>query len=265
MVVFPNSKINLGLNILSKRDDGYHNIASCFYPVNFCDILEIIESTELKFESTGIDIPGDEQSNLCLKAYHLLKADFDLPPVHIYLHKIIPIGAGLGGGSADASFTLKALNAIFKLNIADENLELYAAKLGSDCPFFIKNKPVLATGTGNVFDEVNINLAGKYLVLVYPQIHVSTKEAYSGVRPIDLGQDLKLALSSPIDEWHKVVKNDFEYSVFNQYPEIEKVKETMYSRGALFASMTGSGSAVFGLFNHEVSDFKNAVWQGFLK
>lgn len=264
MVVFPNAKINIGLNILSKRDDGYHNIESCFYPIPFCDILEILPSDELNFKSTGIDIPGDTESNLCVKAYHLLKDDFGISPVQIHLHKIIPIGAGLGGGSADATFTLLALNEMFKLKLAYEQLEKYAAQLGSDCPFFVKNKPVIATGTGNIFKPVDIQLSGKYLQLIYPNIHISTQQAYAGVKPKDSDQNLIDDLSNGITTWKNTIKNDFELSVFNQFSEVEKVKNDLYGNGAIYASMTGSGSAVFGIFDNKIEALKNCVWEGLL-
>ncbi len=261
MVVFPNAKINIGLNILSKRSDGYHNIESCFYPIPFCDALEILPSEKLSFTSTGIVVPGDGESNLCLKAYKLLKADFDIPTVQIHLHKIIPIGAGLGGGSADATFTLKALNEMFELKLTDEQLEKYASQLGSDCPFFVKNTPVIATGTGNIFEPININISGKHLQLIYPNIHISTQQAYAGVKPKDNHQHLIDDLKKSISEWKSFVKNDFETSVFSQFSEVEKVKDKLYKKGALYASMTGSGSAVFGIFDQELETQYNCVWK----
>lgn len=262
MVVFPNAKINIGLNILSKREDGYHNIESCFYPIPFCDILEILPSEKLSFTSTGIPIPGDADSNLCFKAFQLLKSDFNIPPVKIHLHKIIPIGAGLGGGSADATFTLKALNELFQLELTEEQLEKYASQLGSDCPFFVRNKPVIATGIGNIFQPIDINLSGKYLQLIYPDIHISTQQAYSGVKPKDEGQNLTSDLNQNIATWKNTIKNDFEVSVFNQFPKVEDVKKAFYHNEAIYASMTGSGSAVFGIFDKQVAGANNYVWEG---
>jgi 4-diphosphocytidyl-2-C-methyl-D-erythritol kinase len=262
MVVFPNAKINLGLNILSKREDGYHNISSCFYPIDFFDILEVLPSKILSFQSSGISIPGSIEDNLCLKAFHLLEADHGIPPVQIHLHKNIPIGAGLGGGSADASFMLKSLNELFQLNISDLDLEKYAARLGSDCPFFIKNNPVIAEGTGNIFLPLKIDLKGLNMVLIYPNIHVSTKEAYSGILPNDSKQNLTELLKSDIYNWKEELKNDFEKSVFNQYPTIANLKKVLYENGALYASMTGSGSAFFGIFDSEIPSIKNTVWSG---
>jgi len=265
MVVFPNAKINLGLDILSKRDDGYHNISSCFYPIPFCDILEILPSDKLSFNSTGIPIPGDSSENLCLKAYSLLKADFDIPPVQVHLHKIIPIGAGLGGGSADASFALKCLNDLFDLKIEPQQLEKYASLIGSDCPFFIENKPVMAEGTGNIFSSISIDMKGKYLVLLYPDIHIGTAEVYSGVVSATPDLDIKSIIESGESNWQKELKNDFERSIFPKYPLIESLKNKLIESGSFYASMTGSGSAVFGLFEHKPDircDY--VVWEGVL-
>ena len=263
MVVFPNAKINLGLNIVSKRKDGYHNIESCFYPIPFCDILEILPADELSFTSTGIFIPGSSEHNLCLKAYKLLKADFDLPPVQIHLHKIIPIGAGLGGGSADATFTLKILNDLFNLNLLDEQLENYAAQLGSDCPFFVKNKPVFATGTGTTFEDCELDLIGYYLILTYPKIHIGTKEAYAGVVPHRPSIPIKEVITRGMGDWKLNLKNEFEDSIFPSHPEIKNLKNRFYENGALYVSMTGSGSAVYGVFENEPSEkISDVVWQG---
>lgn len=266
MVVFPNAKINLGLDILSKRDDGYHNISSCFYPVPFTDILEVLPSETLSFESTGISIPGETNDNLCLKAYHLIKADFDIPPVQIHLHKVIPIGAGLGGGSADASFTLRCLNELFQLKINTKNLEQYASQIGSDCPFFIENKPVIAQETGTIFSPVNIDLKGTYMVLLYPDIHIGTAEAYSGVAPMSPEFSVNQIIESDFKIWPSRLKNDFESSIFPKYPMIQQLKKGLMESGAFYASMTGSGSAVYGLFKEkpETDQFDYLVWEGLL-
>jgi len=268
VVVFPNAKINLGLGIISKREDGYHNISSCFYPIPLSDILEVFPSNSFRFNSSGIDIPDDTNGNLCIKAYELLKADFDLKPVNIHLHKIIPIGAGLGGGSADASFTLKCLNEIFSLKLSTQQLESYASKLGSDCPFFIESKPVLAEGTGNIFSKIDVDLSGLYLVLINPGIHVSTAQAYSKVTPASPVKSINDILSEPIDNWQSGLKNDFEPSVFSQFPEIEEIKTALIKAGALYASMSGSGSSVYGLFEKPVKLSshleKHLIWQGML-
>ncbi|WPP48623.1 4-(cytidine 5'-diphospho)-2-C-methyl-D-erythritol kinase [Catalinimonas niigatensis] len=253
MVVFPNAKINLGLNILRKRPDGFHDLASCFVPVPYTDVLEIIESKKLSFSSSGLPIPGEKKDNLCLKAYHLLQKDFNLPPVQIYLHKVIPIGAGLGGGSSDASFTLKCLDQMFGLFLDDFLLEEYAARLGSDCPFFIKNQAVMAYGTGNEFEEVSLSLEDKFIVLLTPPIHVATAEAYAGVTPREAENNLKELLEKkPVSQWKGLVQNDFEASVFSKYPAIAEIKDKLYQTGASYASMSGSGASVYGIFEQAI-------------
>lgn len=266
MVVFPNTKINLGLNILSRRDDGYHNISSAFYPLPFEEILEILPAKEFRFETSGLNIPGKADSNLIIRAYRLLREQYNLPPVHIHLHKIIPMGAGLGGGSADAAFTLKALNNIFELALSNEDMEKLAGQLGSDCPFFIKNTAVLAEGTGTDFSPISLDLKGKYLVLVCPEVHVGTAEAYSKVKPGLPDKSIKEIIEQmPVAEWRHYLKNDFEASVFPLYPEIEAVKNTLYDSGAIYASMSGSGSSVYGIFDSEPTGMPmKATWQGTL-
>jgi 4-diphosphocytidyl-2-C-methyl-D-erythritol kinase len=266
MIVFPNAKINLGLQIVAKRPDGYHNLFSCFYPVGWSDALEILPADELKFTSSGIDIPGDAAGNLCLKAYHLLKKDFDLPPVHIHLHKVIPIGAGLGGGSSDGAFTLKVLNELFKLNLSTAQLEGYARQIGSDCAFFVRNQPVFCFEKGDQFEDIALSLKDYFIVLVNPGIHISTAEAYAGIRPQMPEIDLKAVLQRPVEEWKLQVYNDFEKQLAINYPAIAQIKENLYQHGALYSSMTGSGSTVYGIFDREIdllSHFAEyAVWQG---
>lgn len=256
MVVFPNAKINLGLNVVAKRPDKFHDIVTCFYPVPVQDVLEIIETTGRKtsFRSSGIPIPGKEDENLCLKAFKLLNKDYQLPAVEIYLHKLIPIGAGLGGGSADAAFALKTLNDMFQLFLDDALLEDYAAQLGSDCPFFIRNKPVMAYEKGNVFGNVQVDLSGKKLLLVYPDVHISTQEAYSRIVPHNPEQSVKEILETvPPAGWKGLLMNDFEKSVFELYPQVKEIKELLYRSGALYASMSGSGSSVYGIFEGDVA------------
>ncbi|MES2734345.1 MAG: 4-(cytidine 5'-diphospho)-2-C-methyl-D-erythritol kinase [Bacteroidota bacterium] len=266
MINFPNAKINLGLQIVAKRADGYHNLFSCFYPVGWSDVLEILPAPILQFTSTGLPIPGEPAGNLCLKAYHLLQKDFDLPPVHIHLHKVIPIGAGLGGGSADGAFTLQLLNQLFSLNQTTAQLEEYARQLGSDCAFFIRNQPVFCSEKGDQFEDIEVNLKDKFIVLVNPGIHISTAEAYAGIIPQVPETALKAALQSPIVEWKATVYNDFEKQLSVKYPAIAQVKETLYAHNALYASMTGSGSTVYGIFDQETdltSTFPTyALWQG---
>lgn len=251
MIVYPNAKINLGLNVVERRSDGYHNIETIFYPIGINDVLSVDPSetcTDYSFSSSGIPIGGDSEDNLIVKAYHLLRSEYEFPPVDIFLQKQIPFGAGLGGGSADAAFMLKTLNELFELKISTKKLETFAAKLGADCPFFIKNKPVYATGIGNVFSSIKISLKGYWMLLVKPDIHVSTAEAYAGITPASSPKSLTELVQLPIEDWKNHVKNDFEKSVFDKHPEIAKIKEEMYKIGALYASMSGSGSSVYGIF-----------------
>ena len=252
MVVFPNAKINLGLRIVRKREDGYHDLETCFVPIPLRDILEIVEGEAFHFETSGLAISGSAEDNLCTKAYHLLQQAFDLPPVKMHLHKIIPMGAGLGGGSADASFVLRCLNKIFDLKLSDNKLEDYASQLGSDCPFFIRNQPVLASGTGNQFQPLNLNLSGKFIGLVFPDISVSTAEAYAKVQPQLPEASLRTLLEDTDSaEWKDSLINDFEPSVFAQHPKLQQIKDKLYEAGAFYASMSGSGSTLYGLFHQE--------------
>lgn len=259
MINFPHAKINLGLNVTSRRPDGYHNIETIFYPIKLNDVLEVIEVGELGFESAGLDIPGRVEDNLCIKGYHLLKKDFDLPPVKIFLYKHIPIGAGLGGGSADAAFFIRLINQKFGLGLSDDQMIAYARQLGADCAFFIKGEPVFAHGKGDEFEDITLDLSQYTIALVMPPVHVSTAEAYRGVRPASAERSLKDLISLPVAEWRSYVKNDFEESVFKNHPEIRGVKAALYEAGALYASMSGSGSSVFGIFSKKpvlgISDF----------
>ena len=258
MLSFPNAKINIGLNITEKRPDGYHNLETVFYPVGLCDVLEVQLSEtcdDYSFSSSGIAIDGDPEQNLIVKAYRLLQQDFPLLPVDISLVKQIPFGAGLGGGSADAAFMLKMLNEMANLELTDAQLEAYAVQLGADCPVFIRNKPVFATGIGNVFSETDLSLAGYFLVLIKPDIHVSTPEAYSMVIPRKPEKSLQELVKLPVAQWKDLVVNDFEKSVFARYPRIAEIKDELYRAGALYASMSGSGSSVYGLFASEPENF----------
>ena len=239
MLVFPSCKINLGLCITEKRTDGFHNLESCFYPVPWQDVLESIPADQVDFSSSGLPIPGNSQDNLCLRAYNLLKADFDLPPVRMHLHKIVPIGAGLGGGSADAAFALKLLNEQFGLSLSTEQLETYARRLGSDCAFFIQNRPLYCTEKGDVFSEISVDLSGYYLLIVYPNLAISTAEAYAGVRPRRPVTSLFDALQMPVSDWRNTVHNDFENSLFPRYPILAQLKQQLYDTGAIYASMSG--------------------------
>jgi 4-diphosphocytidyl-2-C-methyl-D-erythritol kinase len=248
MVAFPLCKINLGLHITAKRPDGFHDLETCFYPVPWTDILEIIPASSLSFTCSGTAIPGKAEDNLCLLAYHLLKADFEIAPVKIHLHKIIPTGAGLGGGSSDAAHTLRLLNAIFNLSLTTEQLKNYASKLGSDCSFFIQDQPMLGSGKGEILTDINCSLSGFCLVIVKPPIHVSTQQAYAGVVPKTPTMKISDILQQPVSTWKDLLKNDFEDSIFRQYPTIADIKNKFYSLGAVYASMSGSGASVFALF-----------------
>lgn len=253
MLSFPNAKINLGLHIVGKRPDGYHNLETIFYPVNLYDAVEIVplHSGETTFSSEGIEIPG-KGMNLCERAYQLIKQDFDIPAIAIHLLKRIPIGAGMGGGSADAAYVLKMLNDSFKLQLSVAQLEDYAKQLGADCPFFIENRPVYATGIGTDFAPIEIDLSAYYLVVINPNIHISTVEAYNGVVPKRPEFDLRSIIKLPIQEWKYYLNNDFELTIFEQFPKIKELKDAMYSSGALYAAMSGSGSSVYGIFEHPV-------------
>ena len=248
MISFPNAKINIGLNITERRPDGYHNLETIFYPVKINDALEIIEAGQLSFESSGLEIPGRVEDNLCIKGYHLLKNDFDLPPVKIHLHKHIPIGAGLGGGSADAAFFIRLLNQYFSLGLTDDRMIAYARQLGADCAFFIKNKPVFAFDKGDEFEPIKLDLSAYKIVLVMPPVQVSTGEAYGGVKPAPVKTSLMELIHLPVTEWKNHIKNDFELSVFRNHPVIRGVKASLYEAGAIYAGMSGSGASVFGIF-----------------
>ena len=253
MINFPNGKINLGLNILSKRDDGFHNIETIFYPVALNDILEIITAPPsdeaIIYSYSGLNIGGEKENNLCIKASSLLKKDFPtLPHVKLHLHKTIPMGAGLGGGSADGAFTLTMLNEKYQLNISTQQLQIYAAALGSDGPFFIINQPAYATGRGELLETTNVNLSTYRIILVNPGIHINTAWAFSQITPAIPVQSIKAIIAQPITTWKDELKNDFENPVFEKYPEIKDIKDELYKQGALYAAMSGSGSTVFGIF-----------------
>lgn len=258
MILYPNAKINLGLSVLQKREDGFHNLETLFYPVNVHDVLEIVEGKELRMCQYGIEYPGDPMDNLCIKAYRALAADFDIPPVEIHLFKKVPVGAGLGGGSSDAAFTLRALNEMFSLELSDEKLAAYAATLGSDCPFFVYNRPMLGTGRGEILEPVEVPaLEGFEIKLVYPPYFVSTAAAYGGIIPRsrwpEMGWEADTRsvmdiLSQPVETWKNSLVNDFEKTVFAKIPELAAYKEELYAQGAVYASMSGSGSAFFGIF-----------------
>lgn len=257
MILFPNAKINIGLSVTGKRTDGYHNLETLFYPLTLCDILEFCVSADhLRFGSSGIACDEDMENNLVMKAYRILQKDYKLPALHIHLHKHIPIGSGLGGGSADAAFMLRGLNSYFSLNISDEQLQDYAIQLGSDCPFFIKNRACFAYGRGEKLEDVAFSIEKYSLLLVCPSVHISTKEAYAGITPKVPQIPIHEIIGKPVNTWRHILKNDFEAPVFAQYPEIEKIKHTMYELGALFSLMSGSGSSVYGIFEKLPADPK---------
>ncbi len=256
MIKFPNCKINIGLNIISKREDGYHNLQTVFYPIAIKDAVEIVEFTNpvaVTYTHSGLDILSKEENNLCIKAYHLLKKDFpQLPNIAMHLHKTIPMGAGLGGGSADASFVLMLLNVKFMLGLSQQQLIDYALQLGSDCPFFIVNKPCFATGRGEILNEINLNLSAYKMIVVNPHIHINTGMAFKNIKVGENATNLSTLIQKPIEEWKHFIINDFEKPVFAQYAEIEIIKDQLYKHGALYASMSGSGSTVFGIFNKDI-------------
>ena len=260
MLSFPNCKINIGLTILDKREDGYHNLQSVFLPVGWRDALEIIPSSEFSFETSGIQIPGEE--NLCVKAFRLMQKEFNIPPVKMFLLKNIPVGAGLGGGSSDGAFTIKMINEIFRLNLNEEELKRLAGKLGSDCIFFIQNKISLVSGIGDQVNQISIDLGEYHVVIVYPSLKIETSWAYQQldqnriVRKIMPPQNLT---EIPPEKWKGFVNNDFEEIVFKKFPEIEMIKNQLYEKGALYAAMSGSGSSVFGIFSNKAYlDFDEA-------
>lgn len=250
MVTFPNCKINLGLNILEKRKDGFHNIETVFFPLPFYEVLEIRTSeNKTEFINTGIS-GGNTNNNLCLKAYQVLKKDFrDLPEIKMHLHKTIPVGAGLGGGSTDAAFTLSLLNKKYNLNILLQKLSVYALQLGSDCPFFLINKPAVASGRGEVLEEISCSLSEYKILIINPGIHISTKELFKQISPSFPIKKISEIIQQPVETWKNDLVNDFEKIVFPKNPEIKKIKEDLYKYNAVYASMTGTGSTVFGIFN----------------
>lgn len=252
MISFPNAKINIGLNVLEKREDGYHTIESIFYPINWCDAIEALTvkgNGEIKINLLGTPIQGPLENNLCYKAFQLLNEKYTLPSVNLWLLKNIPMGAGLGGGSADAAFFLSQLNKLFALNLSIDELQTYATQIGSDCTFFIQNKPAFVNETGNIIHPIAFDLSKYYISVVYPSIHIETKNAYSLITPHKKPYSLKQAILSPIGDWKELIVNDFEEPLFKKYPQLSEIKNTLYKNGALYASMTGSGSAIYGIFD----------------
>ncbi|MFM7234914.1 MAG: 4-(cytidine 5'-diphospho)-2-C-methyl-D-erythritol kinase [Flavobacteriales bacterium] len=258
MIAFANAKINLGLFVTERRADGYHNLESIFLPVSLCDVVEAIPSkgTDISFSVQGRAIDGDIETNLCVKAYRLLQRDFSIGGVEATMLKNIPIGAGLGGGSSDGAHMLKILNSIFAINLSNEQLEKYAAELGSDCPFFIQSKPCFVHGRGELLENIHLDLHGQQLVIIHPGIHVSTAEAYRGVSPKPAQFDLHTIMQLPRHQWQATITNDFEASVCKSHPSIAALIDTLLEQGAWYARMSGSGSAVFAFFDQRV-ELKN--------
>lgn len=255
MIRFPNCKINLGLHVIRKRTDGFHDLETVFYPLPIRDVLEIItdpvpQNTEpVKFSSSGLIIEGKTENNLCIKAYHLLKKDFpQIPAIQMHLHKNIPMGAGLGGGSSDAAFTLILLNEKYQLGLTQEQLIQYALSLGSDCPFFIINKPCFAKGRGEILTSLDLDLSNYQFLIVNPGIHIGTAWAFSQITPTLALYPLEDTILLPIGQWNGLLQNDFEKPVVQFFPEIGQIIQELYAHGAIYAALSGSGSTVFGIF-----------------
>ena len=260
MITFPIAKINLGLNVVERRPDGYHNLETVFYPVYIKDALELTmmntrfpSAVDCDIKVTNLHIEGDEQKNLVVKAYKLLKEDFpQLPRVHAHLYKGIPTQAGMGGGSSDCAYMIRLLNEMFTLGLSDERMIQYAARLGADCPFFILSRPAYAEGIGEQLQPISLDLSSYYIAVVRPDIPVSTKEAFSLIKPVKPARNCRDVVMQPVETWCNELTNDFEQSVFTLHPEIGAIKERLYDLGAVYAAMTGSGSSVFGLFREEI-------------
>jgi len=268
MIDFPYAKINIGLSVNKKRKDGFHEIETILMPVDLCDALEIVEnSTEaFKYTTSGIKIDSEIKGHLCYKAWGKIKSHFSINGVQLHLHKNIPIGAGLGGGSSDAAFTLKMLNQFFELKIPKNELKAIVAEIGNDCPFFIDGKASYAFDKGQLLEQIDLDLKAYQILIVYPHISISTKWAYESITPRKKALPLTELIRKPIEAWRDLIKNDFEQVVFQKYPEIEIIKSKLYEKGAVYASLSGSGSAVYGLFK-KIPVIKNSfkdyfIWHG---
>lgn len=263
MLVFPNAKINLGLYVTEKRPDGYHNLQTVFYPLNWCDALEVIEDSKAKepfsLEISGLEVSGSLTDNLLYKAWKMLSEKHTLPKMRVYLHKVIPMGAGLGGGSADAAFFLNLLNTKFSLQLSTETLSNYASQLGSDCAFFLHNKALYAEGRGEIFTDISLNLNAYYILAIFPQLHSSTAAAFKELVPQQPKHNLIESISKPVNQWKDCLFNDFEQALFKLFPQLQQIKHQLYQSNALYAAMSGSGSTMFGIFETEpdVSMFNN--------
>ncbi len=267
-LLLPNCKINIGLNIVSKRPDGYHNLETVFYPIGLRDNLEFKEITDTnepyRLICTGVPIAGNTADNLIVKVYLSLKDEFDLPPLELTLYKHIPTGAGLGGGSSDAAFMMKGLNEAYDLGLSNDDMERRLSAFGADCAFFVKNRPAYATGIGNELSPIALSLKGKFIVMVKPETVISTKEAYAHVVPKPAKHPLLQAVMQPIEQWRGLIVNDFEDSVFPTYPELAAIKQTLYDMGACYAAMSGSGSTLYGIFDRPVPEAKKVFAKYFV-
>ncbi len=267
MVAFPPCKINLGLRVTAKRPDGFHDLETCFYTLPWTDILEVIHARETSFAYSGYVIPGDPSSNLCVKAYERLRRDFGLGPVSVHLHKIIPMGAGLGGGSSDAAHMLRLLNMLFELGLDNAKLTRYAAELGSDCAYFIYDTPMIGRGRGEILAPADVSLENIYAVVFKPHLHISTATAFAGIKPEKPDKDIADIIALPRTEWKHHLHNDFERSLFPLYPQLLQLKDQLYAHGAFYASMSGSGSAIYGLFEErpDIATSPDIItWEGWL-
>lgn len=251
MILFPPAKINLGLKVLKKRSDGYHEIETCMLAIPMTDVLELVPADHFSFKQTGLTVDGDQESNLCVRAFRLFQGRHRIPNVYLHLRKEIPMGAGLGGGSADASYVLRGLNSLFEVGLSDDQLREMAAELGSDCPFFIADSAQIGRGRGEVLSEVTVDLSGYFLKIINPAIHVGTKEAYAGIIFSADETELEEILAQPIESWKNALKNNFETHIFEHHPVISELKNQLYAEGAVYASMSGSGSTVYGIFSRE--------------
>jgi 4-diphosphocytidyl-2-C-methyl-D-erythritol kinase len=263
MIIFPQAKINLGLQVLNKRSDGYHEVETCMFSIPLFDILEILPAEEFSFKQSGLHVDSEPSSNLCVKAYELVKKTYDCPAIYMHLRKQIPMGAGLGGGSSDAAHVINGLNDLFELNIPIQEREHLAAQLGSDCPFFIEGTPKIATGRGEILNHSTVDLSGYHLKLIYPAIHVGTAEAYAGVEFYTGKENLSKILALPMEDWQGAVVNSFENSIFKKHPVMEEIKDLLIQEGAVFAAMSGSGSTLFGIYETlpTPSDFPESYQQ----
>src|SRR5690554_612156 len=270
MICFPNAKINLELHVLSRRADGYHNLETIFYPIGLKDALEVVQvpgtaATEpvYRFFQSGLPATCKTEDNLAVKALRLIASQKAIPPVDIHLLKKIPSGAGLGGGSSDAAFMLRLLNDAFHLGFSGEELTRMAASLGADCPFFTCNRPSLATGVGDQLEPIDLDLSNYFFLLVKPEIAIPTNEAYAMITPGTPALSLKEIIKKPVEEWKGLMKNDFEAPVFKKYPEIYRIKQQLYEMGAVYASMSGSGSSVYAFFTEEPEGWKETFSKQF--